>query len=205
MTLVSVAIILSFTIIEFLDYRRIGIDTSVVVDRSRGEKLTVHLNVTFPRVPCYRELFHANHPAAAILTTDTTSSDLCPVLSLDLMDISGELQRDISHDVIKTRLTSEGTVVQGSQVGELRNDIDKLNEQRTEGYCGSCYGGEPDESGCCNSCDSVREAYTRRGWSFGNPGSIDQVRSLRAGCPPLSCLPFAFACRAEGVFMGGLV
>ena len=64
-TLVSVAIILSFTMIEFLDYRRIGIDTSVVVDRSRGEKLTVHLNVTFPRVPCYRELFHANHPAAA--------------------------------------------------------------------------------------------------------------------------------------------
>jgi len=54
-TLVSAAIILSFTIMEFFDYRRIGIDTSVVVDRSRGEKLTVHLNVTFPRVPCYRE------------------------------------------------------------------------------------------------------------------------------------------------------
>jgi hypothetical protein len=54
-TLVSAAIILSFTIMEFFDYRRIGIDTSVVVDRSRGEMLTVHLNVTFPRVPCYRE------------------------------------------------------------------------------------------------------------------------------------------------------
>jgi hypothetical protein len=53
-TLLSVAIILSFTTMEFLDYRRVGIDTSVVVDRSRGEKLTVHLNVTFPRVPCYR-------------------------------------------------------------------------------------------------------------------------------------------------------
>jgi hypothetical protein len=53
-TLVSVAIILSFTVMEFLDYRRVNIDTSVVVDRSRGEKLTVHLNVTYPRVPCYR-------------------------------------------------------------------------------------------------------------------------------------------------------
>jgi endoplasmic reticulum-Golgi intermediate compartment protein 3 len=184
--------------IEFLDYRRTGIDTSVVVDRSRGEKLTVHLNVTFPRVPCYRELFHANHPAAAaaaILTTDTTSSHLCPVLSLDLMDISGELQRDISHDIIKTRLASTGTVVQGSQVGELRNDIDKLNEQRAEGYCGSCYGGEADESGCCNSCDAVREAYTRRGWSFSNPASIDQVRSLRAGVHP-SHLVFLLRLRA---------
>ena len=41
---------------EFVDYRRVGIDTSVVVDRSRGEKLNVHFNVTFPRLPCYREL-----------------------------------------------------------------------------------------------------------------------------------------------------
>ncbi|KAI0300336.1 endoplasmic reticulum-derived transport vesicle ERV46 [Russula brevipes] len=149
LTLVSVAIILSFTMMEFLDYRRVSIDTSVVVDRSRGEKLTVHLNMTFPRVPCY-------------------------LLSLDLMDISGELQRDISHDIIKTRLTPAGAAVPGSQIVELRNDIDKLNEQRTDGYCGSCYGGEPPEGGCCNSCDSVREAYTRRGWSFGNPGTIDQ-------------------------------
>ncbi len=61
-TLVSAAIILSFTIMEFLDYRRIAIDTSVVVDRSRGEKLTVHLNVTFPRVPCYRESLRSRHP-----------------------------------------------------------------------------------------------------------------------------------------------
>jgi hypothetical protein len=134
---------------EFLDYRRVNIDTSVVVDRSRGEKLTVHLNVTYPRVPCY-------------------------LLSLDIIDISGELQRDITHNIMKTRLTETGTTVPGSQVAELRNDIDKLNEQRSAGYCGSCYGGEPSESGCCNSCDSVREAYVRKGWSFGNPSSIEQ-------------------------------
>ncbi|KAH9042182.1 Sec1 family-domain-containing protein [Lactarius pseudohatsudake] len=149
LTLVSVAIILSFTIMEFLDYRRVNIDTSVVVDRSRGEKLTVHLNVTYPRVPCY-------------------------LLSLDVVDISGELQHDISHNIVKTRLTEAGTAVPGSHTAELRNDIDKLNEQRSAGYCGSCYGGEPAESGCCNSCDAVREAYTRKGWSFGNPSSIEQ-------------------------------
>jgi len=151
LTLVSAAIILSFTFMEFVDYRRIGIDTSVVVDRSRGEKLTVHLNVTFPRVPCY-------------------------LLSLDLMDISGELQRDISHDVIKTRLTAAGTVVPGAQIADLRNDLDKMNEKRSseDEHCGSCYGGEPPENGCCNTCDDVREAYNRRGWSFANPGGIDQ-------------------------------
>ena len=92
------------------------------------------------------------------------------------MDISGELQRDISHDVIKTRLAATGTVVPGAQIAELSSDIDKMDKNRSPEYCGSCYGGEPPESGCCNSCDDVREAYTRKGWSFGNPGGIDQVR-----------------------------
>lgn len=41
--------------------------------------------------------------------------------------------------------------------------------------CGSCYGGSPPASGCCNTCEEVREAYVRRGWSFVNPDSIEQV------------------------------
>ena len=157
---------------EFFDYRRVNIDTSVVVDRSRGEKLTVHLNVTYPRVPCYRE---CTAPMCSRRPTILTTN-LGKVLSLDIIDISGELQRDITHNIVKTRLTEEGVSVRGSQVAELRNDIDKLNEQRASGYCGSCYGGEPPEGGCCNSCDSVREAYVRKGWSFGNPSAIEQVR-----------------------------
>ena len=39
---------------EFIDYRRVYTDTSIVVDKSRGAKLTVNMNITFPRVPCYR-------------------------------------------------------------------------------------------------------------------------------------------------------
>ena len=78
-TLVSAAIILSFTIMEFMDYRRIGIDTSVVVDRSRGEKLTVHLNMTFPRVPCYREFSLSSFPPTRPpARTDARSAQYCP-------------------------------------------------------------------------------------------------------------------------------
>lgn len=40
--------------------------------------------------------------------------------------------------------------------------------------CGSCFGGQPPESGCCNTCDEVRESYVRRGWSFTDPDSIEQ-------------------------------
>ncbi|THH28262.1 hypothetical protein EUX98_g5926 [Antrodiella citrinella] len=149
LTLLATAIILAITTMEFFDYRRLTIDTSIVVDRSRGEKLTAKLNVTFPRVPCY-------------------------LLSLDVMDISGETQSDVSHNIIKTRLNENGSPVPSSQSTELRNDIDRLNEARQNGYCGSCYGGTEPPSGCCNTCEEVRQAYITRGWSFSTPDSVEQ-------------------------------
>lgn len=41
-------------LIEFIDYRRITLEPSIEVDRSRGEKLVIEMDITFPRVPCYR-------------------------------------------------------------------------------------------------------------------------------------------------------
>ncbi|KAF8807133.1 Sec1-like protein [Phlegmacium glaucopus] len=152
LTLISAAIILTVTMIEFLDYRRVNVDTSIVVDKSRGEKLTAFLNVTFPRVPCY-------------------------LVSLDVMDISGETQRDISHNVLKTRLNAKGDIVPNSQISQLGNDLDKISGVKPDGYCGSCYGGIEPEGGCCNSCEAVRQAYVSRGWSFMNPDAIDQCKN----------------------------
>ncbi|KAJ8080455.1 vacuolar protein sorting-associated protein 45 [Marasmius tenuissimus] len=152
LTLLSAAIILAFSTMEFIDYRRVYIDTSLVVDKSRGEKLTVNLNVTFPRVPCY-------------------------LLSLDVMDISGETQRDISHNVLKRRLDSNGVPVPNSFSADLRNDLDKMNDQKDSNYCGSCYGGLEPASGCCNTCEEVRMAYVNRGWSFTNPDAIEQCKN----------------------------
>ena len=92
------------------------------------------------------------------------------------MDISGETQTDITHNIVKKRLSPTGQIIPGQVITELRNDIDKISEQRTDGYCGSCYGGLPPEGGCCNSCEDVRQAYVNRGWSFNNPEAIEQVR-----------------------------
>jgi len=152
LTLISAAIILAFTTMEFMDYRRITIDTSIVVDKSRGEKLTVNMNITFPRVPCY-------------------------LLSLDVMDISGELQRDVSHNILKMRLDSQGIVVPNSATTDLRNDVEKMSVTKDPNYCGSCYGGLEPASGCCNTCEDVRSAYVNRGWSFSNPDAIDQCKN----------------------------
>jgi hypothetical protein len=150
LTLIAAAIVFAFTTVEFLDYRRVGMDTSIVVDKSRGQALTVWLNVTFPRVPCY-------------------------LLSLDVMDVSGEVQRDITHQIVKVRLDQKGVQIPDSHSADPRNDLDRLNEQRSADYCGSCYGGlAVSKNGCCNNCDDVRQSYINRGWSFNAPESIAQ-------------------------------
>ena len=99
------------------------------------------------------------------------------MLSLDVMDISGELQRDISHNVLKVRLDNRGIEVPNSYTAELSNDLEKITESKKEGYCGSCYGGLEPASGCCNTCEEVRMSYVNRGWSFTNPDAIEQVSS----------------------------
>ncbi|KAJ3919622.1 endoplasmic reticulum vesicle transporter-domain-containing protein [Lentinula edodes] len=151
LTLVSAAIILSFTLMEFIDYRRIYTDTSLLVDRSRGEKLSMRMNVTFPRVPCY-------------------------LVSVDVMDISGETQRDISHSIRKMRLDPSGKEIHGSRSTSLKNEVEKYTEDQPSDYCGSCYGGLEPASGCCNTCEEVRTAYVNKGWSFSNPDTIEQCK-----------------------------
>lgn len=188
MTLISAAIILTFTSLEFLDYRRVYTDTSIVVDKSRGEKLTVNLNVTFPRVPCFR--MHPVHGYSRVGFTQVLilfCSSNTPVLSLDVMDISGEVQRDVSHNILKIRLDQGGNIVPNSYSAQLQNDLDKMNEVKQKGYCGSCYGGLEPESGCCNTCDEVRTAYVNRGWSFSNPDAIEQVSAFSPFIMSTSC------------------
>src|SRR5690606_22433669 len=48
------------------------------------------------------------------------------------------------------------------------------NNKPGEPYCGSCYGAEQKPTDCCNTCESVREAYRKKGWAFANPDSIEQ-------------------------------
>lgn len=103
------------------------------------------------------------------------------------MDISGETQSDITHNILKTRLDGRGLPVASAVSTELRNDIDRMNEQRQNDYCGSCYGGLEPESGCCNTCEEVRQAYVNRGWSFNTPDAIEQVR-IRLIHDSLACV-----------------
>jgi endoplasmic reticulum-Golgi intermediate compartment protein 3 len=67
---------------EWADYRRIVIRPELIVDKGRGERMEIHMNITFPRMPC-------------------------ELLTLDVMDVSGEVQSGVAHGINKVRLTSE--------------------------------------------------------------------------------------------------
>ena len=54
----------------------------LIVDKTRGEKMEIHMNISFPRVPC-------------------------ELLTLDVMDVSGEVQTGVMHGVNKVRLRPE--------------------------------------------------------------------------------------------------
>ncbi|CAN0394781.1 unnamed protein product [Discosporangium mesarthrocarpum] len=107
----------------------------LVVDATMGQKLRINLDMTFHAVPCLD-------------------------LHLDAMDVAGENQMDIEHDMLKQRLNPSGKPI-GEAFTELPSE-GKAPLDVPSNYCGSCYGAS---NGCCNTCKEVGDAYGRKGWT----------------------------------------
>ena len=125
------------------------------------------------------------------------------------MDVSGEHQSDIDHDVFKVRLDLQGKPIKDSAAKkglfffsffsffssssspsrsltfsphppkehELGKEevVFEPTPALPEGYCGSCYGATGLD--CCQTCDEVRAAYRKMGWTISNIAEIEQVGS----------------------------
>lgn len=152
-TITSLLLVLYLIWGEWADYKKIVVQPELIVDKGRGEKMEIHLNVTFPRVPC-------------------------ELLTLDVMDVSGEVQAGVEHGVNKVRLSSpeEGSRVIESTALDLHPD-DPATHLDPD-YCGSCYSAPSPPNaikpGCCNTCDEVREAYASNSWAFGKGEGVEQ-------------------------------
>lgn len=151
-TLTSLVLILYLIFGEWSDYRRVTVHPELVVDKGRGEKMEIHMNISFPRMPC-------------------------ELLTLDVMDVSGDIQSEVMHGIQKTRLSpvSEGgRAIESSALTLHENDAPHLAPD----YCGSCYAADAPETatkaGCCNTCDDVRNAYAEKSWAFGRGEGVEQ-------------------------------
>jgi hypothetical protein len=91
-TIVSLIVIFWLTWGEWADYRRVTVRPELAVDKGRGERMEISLNISFPRVPC-------------------------ELLTLDVMDVSGELQMGVTHGINKVRLSPEK---EGSKALEIK-------------------------------------------------------------------------------------
>ncbi|KZF25942.1 DUF1692-domain-containing protein [Xylona heveae TC161] len=175
-TLASLFIIFWLIWGEWADYRRIEVHPELIVDKGRGERMEIHLNVSFPRVPC-------------------------ELLTLDVMDVSGEQQTGVMHGVSKVRLSSvsEGSRVIESSALDLHSDSTKAAHLEPD-YCGSCYmapaPANAQKPGCCQTCDEVREAYATKSWAFGRGENVEQCE--REGYAQRLDAQRQEGCRIEG-------
>ena len=79
---------------------------------------------------------------------------------------------EMRHDVKRTRLDNQQRPIEEGD-RQLQGEAARVARERGPN-CGSCYGAETPQSGCCNTCDDVRDAYERSHWSFENPDDIEQ-------------------------------
>lgn len=153
-TIVSLLVVVYLAWGEWADYRRIIIHPELIVDKGRGERMEIHMNITFPKIPC-------------------------ELLTLDVMDVSGEQQHGVMHGVNKVRLQP---MSQGGGVIDVKalalHAQDESAQHLDPNYCGPCYGASPPsdgvKSGCCQTCDEVREAYAQASWAFGRGENVEQ-------------------------------
>ncbi|PGH18630.1 hypothetical protein AJ79_00409 [Helicocarpus griseus UAMH5409] len=162
---------------EWAEYRRIVVLPELVVDKGRGERMEIHLNMTFPHLPC-------------------------ELLTLDVMDVSGEQQTGVIHGISKVRLSSaaEGGKVLDITALQLHAQTDDAKHLDPD-YCGGCYGApsppNAKKPGCCNTCDEVREAYAAKSWAFGRGDNVEQCE--REGYGENLDAQRQEGCRIEGV------
>ncbi|KAL0079265.1 endoplasmic reticulum vesicle transporter-domain-containing protein [Phycomyces blakesleeanus] len=142
-----IAILLIFEISRFLSPT---MDPEIIVDGGKSQRMSITFNATFPNLPCY-------------------------LLSLDVMDESGEHISGYEHDVFKVRLDKQGNEIEKEKAKNPSDSIQNSLSQPTDGYCGPCYGANPNgvSEPCCNTCEQVQKAYTDMGWKL-NPDKAEQ-------------------------------
>lgn len=109
-------LIVFLTFFEIRNYMTPKFQERMAVDTSLGEQLMINVNITFHSLNCNEA-------------------------HLDVMDVAGDNQLSVEHDMIKQRIDKFGRPIGKAGVeiiGEGKLDVPDLPKD----YCGSCYGAE---------------------------------------------------------------
>jgi len=157
MSIISMAFMLVLFFSELSYYLSPSVIDHLYVDKTTSGKLPIYFNITF-------------------------SNMACTLMSIDVMDVTGEQAFDLEQNIVKIPLDMMGNPIGGvlnAKVGEKSqskqfNSTAKFGEA---GYCGSCYGAEEFPTQCCNTCQEVEKAYTKKTWKFLAPDTVEQCAS----------------------------
>jgi uncharacterized protein with PQ loop repeat len=156
-SIVALLIIALLFFSEFIYFLQVERHDELYVDTSAKTKIEIYLNMTFPAISC-------------------------DIVTIDVVDVAGEIQHGIESTIYKRRLD----IATGRPLDEYKFDkklsLEKIDEQRVKihnkvtakDYCGSCYGSETEPKQCCNTCLLVKESYKKKGWEFIENDDVEQ-------------------------------
>ncbi|KAK0085436.1 hypothetical protein PV325_005211 [Microctonus aethiopoides] len=147
---------------ELRDYLTPSLNEELFVDTSRSAKLKINLDIVIPSISC-------------------------DLLSLDAMDTTGEQHLQIEHNIYKRRLDLDGKPIEDpkkTDISEIKKSKHQENQtiETTTVACGSCYGAENEDLNitCCQTCDDVKQAYSKRQWAIKNLSLIKQCENVKS-------------------------
>jgi hypothetical protein len=157
LTVIGYLLMLILILAEFITWTSLNSEANehIVVDTSIGKRMRVNLNITFMGLHC-------------------------DDLHLDVIDVAGDSQMDISDNMFKRRLNLQGgsigtranrnndavqKVEANIKAAEDKKVQDLLKAALPKDYCGPCYGASESEGDCCNTCDDVLQRYKKKRWN----------------------------------------
>jgi len=169
LSLVGWVLILLLVLGEVANYSAPQTKEHMIVDTTLGKQMRINLNITF----------HA-------LT--------CAEAHVDAMDVAGDNQLNIEHDMLKQRISPQGVPIGEPSVELVGSNV---KTELPADYCGPCFGAESPERRCCNSCTDLRTAYDERGW---NSAAIMRTaeQCLREKGNPYGAVMPGEGCRVSG-------
>jgi len=154
MSLVVLIVITTLFFTEISIYLGVDVKERLYVD-SPDHDIEIFLDVVFPSLPC-------------------------AYISVNSIEKTSNSQLNIHDNVFTTRLrdgkpiTEKATEPESvSQEREKQKSVKKEEVEEGE-KCGDCYGAQTADHPCCNTCEDVRNAYSRRGWAFHQSEKIIQ-------------------------------